>query len=225
MCAAMNSFPIKLLILDENLSQNEIPSFRGAIINSVSSDSSPLFHNHLSDESLRYSYPMVQYKTIDGKAAVLCIGEACDHIDDLHVLNGSVLDITRRSFVFRTMKFISTTEEVTVTDELCQYSIRNWVALNTDNYSIYRQLPTLSDKIQFLENILVGNILSFAKGMGVNFDKEIICRMTDFPTTKIVKVKGVPVTAFDMDFVTNVHLPEFIGLGRNVSFGFGVISR
>lgn len=221
----MKTFPIKLLILDEQISQSEIPLFRGAIIKAVSADCSPLFHNHVSDECLRYSYPMIQYKSINGRASVLCIGEACEHMDALHSLNGVSLRLSRRKFSFKTEKFISVSDGLTVTDDYALYNISDWVALNADNYSVFRQIPTLSDKILFLENILVGNILSFAKGMGINIDKEIVCKVTDFPVSKIVRIKGTPVNAFDLSFMTNVHLPEFIGLGRNVSFGFGVITK
>jgi hypothetical protein len=64
-----------------------------------------------------------------------------------------------------------------------------------------------------------------AKGLGVSLQKEIKCTITDLPSSRIVTVKGNQVTAFNVKFMTNVSLPQHIGLGKNVSFGFGVITN
>ena len=58
---------------DTPLRRSEIPLFRGAIIAAIPS-SNILFHNH-DGTSLRYSYPLIQYKRIGGRAAITCIGK------------------------------------------------------------------------------------------------------------------------------------------------------
>lgn len=218
------TIPIKTIFLDSEISLQEVPYFRGAIIDAISEQSSPLFHNHLSKDALRYSYPLVQYKRILGKAAVLCLGEACESSDLLHTLNGKELLLGNRKRVFRTESFVSESFLLEVSDLISSYEISNWIALNSQNFERYKNLSSLTEKIQFLESILTGNILSFAKGLGVSIQNEIKCTITDIPSSKIVTVKGNQVTAFDVRFMTNVSLPQYIGLGKNVSFGFGVIT-
>lgn len=219
------TIPIKTLIIDSDISQHDIPYFRGAIIDAISKESSLLFHNHLSDDALRYSYPLVQYKRIMGKAAVLCIGEACQNSDLLHTLNGKELYIGNKTKIFRTESFVSECFVLEVSDSMHTYEISDWIALNSQNFDRYRNHTSLTEKIQFLESILTGNILSLAKGLGVSIQEKIKCTITDLPSSRIVTVKGNQVTAFNVRFLTNVSLPQFIGLGKNVSFGFGVITK
>lgn len=218
------TIPIKTLILDSDISQHDVPYFRGAIIDAISEDTSSLFHNHLSDDALRYSYPLVQYKRIFGKAAVLCIGDACQYSDFLHTLNGKELRIGNKTRIFRTQSFSSDCFSLEVLDSMSSYGITDWIALNSQNFERYKNLASLNEKIQLLESILTGNILSLAKGLGVNIREEIKCMITDLPSSRIVTVKGNQMTAFNVRFMTNVLLPQYVGLGKNVSFGFGMIT-
>ena len=61
-----------------NIRHDEIPKLRGAILSKIESPDI-LFHNHKGD-GLRYKYPLIQYKVIDGKAVVLCINEGVSQI-------------------------------------------------------------------------------------------------------------------------------------------------
>ena len=59
---------------DTQLVENEIQRFRGAIIKLLP-QKEVLFHNHIND-GYRYAYPLIQYKRLNNKAALFCIGEA-----------------------------------------------------------------------------------------------------------------------------------------------------
>ena len=58
---------------DTPMALSEVPFFRGAVIASLCK-ADVLFHNH-EKEGLRYSYPLVQYKSIGDRAAIFCIGD------------------------------------------------------------------------------------------------------------------------------------------------------
>ena len=59
---------IKTLTIQFNtpLKRRELPLFRGAIIAAISTGNI-LFHNHNEGSTLRYAYPLIQYKRIGGK--------------------------------------------------------------------------------------------------------------------------------------------------------------
>ena len=63
------------------IKQNEVPLLRGAIIN-MAPHSSILMHNHIDDSKFRYSYPLVQYKIINHKAAIISLGDGIDAIGE-----------------------------------------------------------------------------------------------------------------------------------------------
>ena len=114
---------------------------------------------------------------------------------------------------------------VQVWDSEFKYRIRNWLPLNTENYKKYIQLEAISDKVIFLEKILIGNILSFAKGMGIDIQNEISCKMITISEPKPIKAKDVKMMAFDAEFKTNISLPDYMGLGKHASLGFGTVVR
>ena len=63
---------------DTQLVENEIQRFRGAIIKLLP-QKEVLFHNHIND-GYRYAYPLIQYKRLNNKAALFCIGEGVENI-------------------------------------------------------------------------------------------------------------------------------------------------
>ena len=83
----------------------------------------------------------------------------------------------------------------------------------------------MSARISFLENILIGNLLSFAKGVNINIQNQIDCKLLSMDEPRITTVKGVKMMAFDVEFKSNLSLPDYMGLGKHVSIGYGTIVR
>jgi hypothetical protein len=104
-------------------------------------------------------------------------------------------------------------------------SLRKWLPFNQDNYNEFQLIEDVKGKAEFLEKILTGNILSFAKGIGIHFGRNVICHITSMEEIGVMKYKNINFAAFDIMFKTNVSLPNYIGLGRGVSHGFGTIVR
>jgi hypothetical protein len=76
-----------------------------------------------------------------------------------------------------------------------------------------------------MERILTGNILSFAKGVNIHFEEELVCSILDIIPKGAMRYKGIHFESFDALFKINVSLPNYIGLGKGVSHGFGTIMR
>jgi hypothetical protein len=84
---------------------------------------------------------------------------------------------------------------------------------------------SIADKATMLERMLIGNILSFAKGMKIHLDKKIQCKIISSEEPRLVTYKGIKMMSFDVMFKTNVSLPNYIGLGKGVSLGFGTVVK
>lgn len=113
--------------------------------------------------------------------------------------------------------------DMSVSTAMRTFEISRWLPLNQENYDAYCTMDSLADKLAFLENLLLGNILSFTKGVGVFFEEQVRVSIVYILSTGTFKYKGVEMLGFDIQFRTNVRLPEFIGLGKGVSLGFGTI--
>lgn len=87
------------------------------------------------------------------------------------------------------------------------------------------EAKTLLEKIELLESILKGNLLAFYKGLGIFVSEELRAEITFLSDPFIVKNKGVKIMAFDIEFVSNLSLPNFVGIGKNASIGYGIVTR
>ena len=105
------------------------------------------------------------------------------------------------------------------------YHLRKWLPLNQENYAKYMAMESLADKYAMLEKLLTGNILSMAKGLGVHFERQVECKITAMEEPRLIVYKGVKMMAFDAEFKSNVSLPDYVGLGKGVSLGFGMVVR
>lgn len=217
---------IKLLTVtfDTEIRDFEIPAFRGAVVDKVGRDNI-LFHNHLDDDKLLYKYPLIQYKTINRKPAIQCIDLGVHEIHKFFEKNSWDLIISDRKLEMKILRLDMNQFTMQVWDKLFNYSIRNWIALNKQNYETYLTLDGLAEKVALLEKILTANILAFAKGINWTVDKPIIVKIKTLSETRDVKLKGRTVLGFNVMFASNVFIPKYIGLGKSVSLGFGIVTK
>lgn len=206
------------------ISFNEIPYLRGAIIK-ITKKQEILFHNHDKDNTFRYDYPLIQYKRINGNAAIIFIERGTDKIIDFINNNKNIADIGNRKTTLEIEKVDANDTIVQIWESEFTYSIRKYLPLNKINYEKYIQTDDIIEKYQILENVLVGNILSFAKGMGIYFNNKIKVTILQVDEPKVYRFKNIKMMGFDIRFKSNVSLPDYIGLGKGVSIGFGMIKR
>ncbi len=218
---------IKTLIIRfaVNIAHHEIPLFRGAINSLLESSSDTLlFHNH-TEEGLRYAYPLIQYKRIGGKAAIVCVGEGTEVIGEFFSSIRPEITIGDRVEILKIESVIPSRMLLQVWKGEFEYHLRKWLPLNKGNYDKFVKLEGVVEKTRMLESILIGNILSMAKTLDVIFDKEVSVKITSVDSPHAIKYKGVKLMSFDVEFKSNVCLPYFIGVGKGVSVGFGMVTN
>ena len=188
-----------------------------------------LFHHHKEDGSLRYKYPLIQYKIIDQKPVIISLETGCDvvinnflDIDKLKLNNKVYNQPTGR---IKTAKInLKVIEDSKIPPFLYTF-ITPWLGLNQSNYKKYKNVKTNKEKstVKFLSRILIGNILAFAKGIDWWIEDEVVV----IPELKEIEVqfKGNSMVGFIGKFYSNVYMPELIGLGKSSSRGFGTIKR
>ena len=220
-----NQINVLLVRFSNELKTEELPLFRGAVVDLVGEDGNILYHNHVSDDKLRYSYPFIQYKRINGKAAIVCVKEGVEEIGRLFAMGEINVRIGNRLECLTVEKLNAHKSIVQVWDSEFAYHIRKWLPLNGENYEKYMQTESLAEKYAMLESLLVGNMLSFAKGVGIRFEKQVVCKITSIDDPHIVTYKGVKMMSFDAEFKSNVSIPDYVGLGKGVSLGFGTVVR
>ena len=217
---------IKILAVRFNntILREEIPMFRGAILNAIE-HSDVLFHNHQEEGGLRYSYPLIQYKRINQKAAIVCLEQGADVIGQFFSACNFDVSLGDRQVTLEVESVKAEQHLVQIWDGEFAYHIRRWLPLNQDNYEAYCKEESLAERCALLERLLTANILSFAKGVGMHFDEQVVAKITQLDDPRTQYYKGVRLLSFDAEFKTNVSLPDYIGLGKGVSLGMGTVVR
>ena len=185
-------------------------------------ENSALLHNHFDDGSLRYKYPLVQYKVVENVPVLLGINEGGELLISLFLkiselnIDGAIFPVYHKNIENKKCK-------VEIVKDLFSYEFKTlYMGLNQKNYKIYIDENETEKKL-LLKKTLTANILSFFKGIDYHAEERIM--LTAELDEKKTKFKDKNMIAFTGSFTTNVMLPDFIGLGKAVSRGFGCIVK
>lgn len=176
------------------------------------------FHHH---SKLNYHYPLIQYKMLGNSIMVLGL---LDYAKVLYkriqpiqkiILPKGVLNI-------QNIQLDLSKKEITKGDFNYQF-LSPWIALNEVNYRHFSSRDKAEQKAE-LERILTGNILSFLKGVKIYADYKILVSIDNWKFIR-VQAHGNYFQAATGAFSANISLPAYIGLGKSVSKGFGMITN
>jgi len=183
-------------------------------------EKSELLHNHMGNGELRYAYPQVQYKVIDQTPMLVGIKEGAELLTELFLkikelkIDGTVYPIRQKNIEAKQIE-----PGASVAPKAYRFETL-WMALNQKNHERYTEVNSL-EQGKLLENILVGNCLSFFKALDIFVDTKLEIRgrfnekNTNFKNNRMIAFEGM--------FEINADLPDYIGLGKQVSRGFGTI--
>ena len=211
------------VITDTEIKQKEVPLFRGAVLKNLGEKANLLFHNHTGENTFRYAYPLIQYKRLGNKAAVVCVEEAVDLIGQLLTDADGMLTIGTREEQWQTRHIIPARLLVQTWETPFDYHISNWLPLNTKNYHTFKNTEGIAERVLLLESILKGNLLSMLKGLDIHIEQEILVKITQLGDPRVIYNKGIGMLAFNADFKCNLTIPNNLGIGKNASIGYGVV--
>lgn len=204
---------------------NEITRFRAAVIEKTNRQA-PLFHNHAGDDGFVYRYPLIQYKVTHKKASIICVNEGTDEIHNLLQHRDLELRVGDKVGAYSIEDVDLHYVQVQTWDSIFDYSLLNWLALNQVHFLRFKELEgDETAQLDLLQSILRGNLLAFAKGIGWHVEDTIKAEITKVKEIKFLPFKGQEVLAFSVNFRSNVSLPDFIGLGKGASVGFGIVKK
>ncbi len=183
-----------------------------------------LVHNHRKDGSLIYIFPRIQYKVISGTPFLIGIEEG---VDIVRAIEEELNEVEIGSEVYPIIKKVSIEEEVCfgISEHQVRYNVISpWLALNEENYKRYNLLNSQIKKIGLLKKVLTGNLLYLSKGIGY-----VVLEQIKVSELKIKEretyLKGTPMLGFLGTFSVNFEIPDYWGIGKSVSRGFGTIIR
>ena len=188
----------------------------------------PEVHHHKnSDEvsKLIYSYPKIQYKINNNRAIILGIGNKNIDILKKVVLNVKKLELGKNIYDIQEIKVHLLESEFKAfsdQDRKLYTFITPWIALNVKNYKRF-QKSNITERRELLNKILIGNILSISKYLGYTVSIPLSVDLEVYPTK--VQYKSIDLIGFKGNFNINFSIPDYLGIGKAVSHGFGTIKQ
>jgi len=204
-----------------NLETRDAHKLRG-YFGTLFQEHSPLLHNHLETGEIAYRYPMVQYKVLDGIPFLVGLNEGADLLISLF-LKIRELKIGERTYPVLQKNIENKMVNIGLCEDLYAYRFQTlWMALSQRNYAEY-MTEAAEQQPKRLKAILTGNLLSFFKSMNYRADANVMVNLK-ISAQRATQFKNNAMLAFEGVFVTNLLLPEYIGLGKSVARGFGTIA-
>ncbi len=189
---------------------------------------SPLLHNHLEDGSLRYAYPLVQYKVLDKVPTLVGVGEGATLLAQLFLkIREIILDEADGSVaIFPVLAKHIRHEKASLgmTDDLIDYRFETlWMPLNQENHRDYIRHKTDTDRQAHLKRMLTSHVLTLFREMGLWLEPSDRILIRPSLQERKTQFKNQSMLAFSGRFTANVILPDGIGLGKSASRGFGSV--
>jgi len=213
---------------DTYLEPWELAKFRGAMAHKVGLEHD-WYHNHKEDDKeghqFLYRYPLIQYKLHRNRPMLLCIEQGVEEAQHFFSKPDWTLRIGQKEHQMRIRNLRVKEFVIQVEKEGRSYRLHNWMPLNQENFKIYQQLEGLAARYIFLEKLIVSHIQAFATGIDWHIPERIYATITDMLRQKYISYKGIKMLVFNLHFKTNVFLPNFIGLGKGSTRGFGVVKQ
>lgn len=210
---------VKLFLKTDDILTSNTSKIRGFIGNEFNEYN--LLHNHYGKNYL-FTYPKVQYKLLDNKILILGINEGGEVLkkisSDLNYLN-----LDKKYYISEKIIHEKIFDIKPTLDEKHYKFITPWIGLNTNNYQKFKKMNKWLNKKILLNKILVGNILSLSKGLGIIVNKKLYAK--SFLNEEHIIYKSVKMNAFKGEFKINYDLPDYIGIGKGVSHGFGCVKK
>ncbi|MDQ2085336.1 CRISPR-associated endonuclease Cas6 [Herbivorax sp. ANBcel31] len=214
---------IKLLTVrleGNKVKSRDIPKIRGYLAEKFPNYME--LHNHIEKDKFNYTYPVIQYKSIKGVPNIIAINDASKILIDVFYdvkeidIKDKLMSILEKGYILKTM-------EIGCCKEINEYEfLTPWMALNQNNHEKYLKLKE-EERAGLLKKILIGNILSMSKSLECWVDKPIEVFIKIRPVE--VNYKNKKMIGFKGRFMTNFMIPEYLGIGKSVSRGFGTVVK
>lgn len=170
-----------------------------------------------------HRYPVVQFKIIDDVPTVTGINEGAEFLKEIcdesrEIRPGAeTCPIVGRGIAIKD-------EEFGISDTIRSYEfLTPWLAFSQENFRKFYKLKGKEERDGFVRKILIQNIGSLSKSLGYEVPAPITCTTNlHFQKDRIGDVSDMTFTG---KFQANFLIPDYLGIGKSVSHGFGTVQQ
>ncbi len=200
------------------LTQSHARWLRGAVIRCADR---PEFHQH-NDEGLIYRHPLIRYDVSRGVAEIAGLGEGALLLRSMPAFEAFTLSHETLSVLQRDVEVERV--EIGPTTVPIHYSfLTPYLGLNQENYHDWER-GSDCERRRLLSRIVVGNILSLSKTIGLHVSERLNAEVDLEPCGLQTLKPGVALLGFRGSIHINFRLPARWGIGKSSARGFGTLT-
>jgi len=224
----MKALKVMQVSFDMPIDPTEVLSFRGAIAHKVGLEHE-WFHNHNNadntNNSYHHRYSLIQYKYRGGHPMILFLDECTEEAHRLFSQENWVINYRGEEVKLKVKDLEIKSYDVGVSPQRIRYSLRNWLPFSIKEAADFKKTERLIDRVEILERKLNSHIVTFAKELNCAWKGHIEAYITSVSQVQDIQLKSTRMLSFSLEFAVNFLLPDFIGLGKSVSLGCGVVRK
>lgn len=217
------NFRLLSVVFDTPIDPWELPQFRAAVAHKAGLEHD-LYHNHDNETGgYHYRLPLIQYKQDHGRPMLVCLNEGIEELHHFFSNPDWTLYLNGRPAPVRIARLDVKQYRLSIQEKNFRYHIRNWIALNDDNYATFQNLEGVVERLFFLEKVLQNQIIGLLDQLGYTPEQPVAVKLLNLKDEKWVTYKRVKMRSFSLEFQANVVLPDFLGFGKGCSVGWGIV--
>lgn len=180
-----------------------------------------VLHNH-NGTGFDYRSPRVRYLVIDRVPYLISFDDGLEIVERIYRGQAS-LRCGQKVYQVTGTELQDIHDDAGICGDLYHYQSHTpWLALNEENYECYMKVSGTLERRAMLERIMAANMLALAKNVELDVQEKIMVKLLRFDEARL-KAGQTPMLGFRAEFVTNFRIPAFIGVGKMVSKGFGLM--
>ncbi|OGC92838.1 MAG: hypothetical protein A2W25_01260 [candidate division Zixibacteria bacterium RBG_16_53_22] len=185
-------------------------------------DNNSVNNTNNDGKSHAYFYPRVQYKVIRGGPIIAAVNEGCellwslyDKLDQLNAVQPDWKIVEKR--------LIDRKAPMGLTRDFIKYRfLTPWLSLPEEAFKKYLLMDEEARQKMVIKS-LEGHIKSIAESLGCPLDGELRIKMNI--KANYIFQREIHVAGLFGSFLANFEMPNFLGIGKSVSRGFGTIKQ
>ena len=180
-----------------------------------------VLHNH-NGTGFDYRSPRVRYVVIDRVPHMISFDNGLEIVERIYREQAN-LRCGQKVYQVTGTELQDIHDDAGICGDLYHYQSQSpWLALNEENYERYMQVIGVLERRAMLERIMAANMLALSKNVELDVQEKIMVKLLRFDEVRL-KVGQTPMLGFHAEFVTNFRIPAFVGVGKMVSKGFGLM--
>ena len=166
-------------------------------------------------------YPLIQYKVIRGAPLIVAVNEGCDILWDVYDKLEEINEMSPWKITER--RIIEKKAELGPLEEKVRYRfLTPWLTVKENE--IGKDIKTnTKQRNSALATILESNFLAISRNFNIPVDMNLEVSLNT--KDEYIVQKDTEVAGFFGSFYINFELPQFLGLGKSVTRGFGTVKQ